>query len=238
MQLKAEKRQELGKKTKYLKRENKLPAVIFGKDMDSMSITLNYNDFVKVFEEEGETNIIDIIIGSETYKVLVKEYQLNPVTDRLVHVSFYKPDLTVKTQVQVPVTVTGEEGNELIKNGEALALLLMQEITVEALPTDLPDEFIVDVSKLTEFGQGITVSQLEYNREKVEVPDIDPGEFVVRLDEVTTEEEPEEEVDEAAALEGIEATEETAAEEGEEGKEGKKENPSEQSQGPSEKPQE
>ncbi|MFH1648117.1 MAG: 50S ribosomal protein L25 [Patescibacteria group bacterium] len=238
MQLKAEKRQELGKKTKTLKQENKIPAVIFGKGMDSLSITLDHNEFVKVFEEEGETNIIDIVIGSETYKVLVKEYQLNPVTDKLIHVSFYKPDLTIKTQVQVPVNIIGEEENELIKNGEAFALLLMQEITVEALPTDLPNEFIVDVSELTEFGQGINISQLKYDREKVEIPDIDPEEFVVRLDEVTIEEEPEEEVSEEAALEGIEATEETAAEEIEGGEEGKPEAPAQQPQESSEKPQE
>ena len=174
MQLKAEKRKELGKKTKYLKQESKIPAVIFGKGMDSIAITLGYNEFIKVFEEAGETNIIDVVIGSETYKVLVKEYQLDPVKDTFIHISFYKPDLTIKTQAQVPVSVTGEEENELIKNGGALALLLMQEITVEALPTDLPDEFIVDVSNLTEFGQGIAISQLKYEKELVEIPDIDP----------------------------------------------------------------
>ncbi|MFC1700251.1 50S ribosomal protein L25 [Patescibacteria group bacterium] len=215
MQLKALKREELGKKTKYLKQQNKIPAVIFGKGMESVSITLDYNEFIKVFEEAGETNIIDVVIGSETYKVLVKEYQLDPVKDTFIHISFYKPDLTIKTQAQVPVSVTGEEENELIKNGDAIALLLMQEITVEALPTDLPNEFIVDVSGLTEFGQGIAISQLKYDKEKVEIPDVDPEEFVVRLDEVIIEEEPEEEVSEEEALEGIEATEET--EEGEEG---------------------
>ena len=237
MQLKAKKREELGKKTKYLKQENKIPAVIFGKGMESVSITLEYNDFVKVFEEAGETNIIDVVVDKDTYKVLVKEYQLDPVKDRFIHISFYKPDLTIKTQAQVPVSVTGEEENELIKNGDAIALILMQEITVEALPTDLPDEFVIDVSGFTEFGQGVSVSQLEYNKELVEIPDLDPEEFVVRLDEVIIEEEPEEEISEEEALEGIEATEEKEGEEGEEGEEQPSE-PKEESKEDSEKPQE
>jgi large subunit ribosomal protein L25 len=236
MQLKAEKREELGKKTKYLKLENKIPAVIFGKGMESVSITLDYNEFIKVFEEAGETNIIDIVVDKDTYKVLIKEYQLDPVKDRFIHISFYKPDLTVKTQAQVPVGITGEEENSLIKNGDAIALIIMQEITVEALPTDLPDEFVIDVSTLTEFGQGVSVSQLKYDREKVEIPDLDPEEHVVRLEEVIIEEEPEEEISEEEALEGIEATEEKEGEEGEEG-----EQPSESKEQPqeeTEKPQE
>lgn len=216
MKLKAEKREQLGKKTKLLKAQNMIPAVIFGKKMESLPITLGVNEFVKVFEEAGETNIIDVEVDSKTHKVLVKEYQLDPVSDNFIHISFYKPDLTVKTQAQVPVKVTGEEENELIKNGEAVALLLMQEVTVEALPTDLPDEFVVDVSSLTEFGQGVKIGDLEYNSQKVEIPDVDPEDLVVKIDEIVVEEEPEEEVSEEDALGGIEASEETAVDEGEE----------------------
>jgi large subunit ribosomal protein L25 len=221
MQLKAENRKELGKATKYIKRANMIPAVVFGKGMESVAITLGYNDFNKVYQESGETDLIDIACGEAKYKVLIKDVQLDPVTDKICHVGFYKPDLTVKIEAQVPVEVFGEEENIIIKNATGIALQLLQEITVEALPEDLPHEFRVDVSKLTEFGQGITISELDYDKTKVTIPDLDPTEMVVRLDEVTIEEEPEEVISEEEAIAGVEATEEKPDEETE-GEEGEK----------------
>ncbi len=221
MQLKATNRKILGKKTKYIKREDMIPAVIFGKSMDSVTLSLGYNEFDKTFQKSGETDLIDIEAESEKYKVLIKDVQYDPVTGRFIHVAFYKPDLTIKTEAQVPVTVIGEEENDLIKNGTGIALQLFQEITVEALPQDIPHEFIVDVASLNEFGQGVAVSQLDYDRNKVTIPDIDPDEMVVRLDEVTIAEEPEEAVSEEEAIAGLEATAEKTPEEGEDGESGK-----------------
>jgi large subunit ribosomal protein L25 len=219
MQIKADKREKLGKATRFIRRANLIPAVIFGKGMESIAITLGYNDFNKVYQASGETDLVDIEFGTDKYKVLIKNVQLDPVTDKISHVEFYKPDLTIKIEAQVPVEVFGEEENELIKNGTAIALQLLQEITVEALPEDLPHEFRVDVSKLSEFGQGITISELDYDKVKVSIPDIEPTEMVVRLDEVVIEEEPEEEVSEEEAIAGVEATKEKPEEEGEEGEE-------------------
>ena len=219
MQLKAEKRKILGKNTKHIRREGKIPAVIFGRGMESVSLSLGYNDFDKTFQKAGETDLIDIEAEDMKFKVLIKDTQKDPVSGKFIHVGFYKPDLTVKTEAQVPITVIGEENNDLIKNNTGIALQLLQEITVEALPQDIPHEFIVDVSSLNEFGQGITISQLEYNKEKVSIPDVDPEEMVVRMDEITVEEEPEEAVSEKDAIAGLEATEEKPAEEGEEGEE-------------------
>ena len=223
MHLKAEKRQILGKGTKVIKRGGKIPAVVFGKGMESESIALGYNEFEKTYEKAGETDLIDIDAGEDKFKVLIKDVQYDPVTGKFIHISFYKPDLTIKTEAQVPVTVIGEEGNDLIKNGTGIALQLFQEITVEALPQDIPHEFIVDVSNLTDFGQGVTIEQLQYDKEKVSIPDLDPTEMVVRMDEIKVEEEPEETVSEEEALAGLEATAEKAPEEGEAAEETQKE---------------
>jgi large subunit ribosomal protein L25 len=227
MELKVKKREILGKKNKYIRRENEVPAVIFGKGMDSISISADYNSLEKVYQEAGETDLIDILLDSNKYKVLVKDIQTDPVSDKISHVSFYKPDLTIKTEAQVPVEIIGEENNELLKSDPtAIALLLLQEITVEALPEDIPHSFEVDVSNLNEFGMGVNISQLDYDREKVSIPDLDPEETVVRIDEIVIEEEPEEEViSEEEAIAGVEATEEKeeGEEEGEEGGEKSKE---------------
>jgi len=224
MQLEAKKRETLGKKTKYIRRDGEIPAVVFGKAMDSVNLTLDYNTFDKAYKQAGETDLIDVNAGNEKFKVLVKDVQFNPVTNRVSHVSFYKPDLTIKTEAQVPVEIIGEETNELIKSGTALALQLFQEITVEALPEDIPHDFTIDVSGLTEIGQGVSISQLEYNREKVSIPNLDPEEMVVRIDEIVIkEEESDVTVTEEEAIAGLEATSEKPAEEGEAGKETKSE---------------
>lgn len=233
MELQVKKRETLGKKNKYLRREDEVPAVIFGKGMDSISISADYVSLERVYQEAGETDLIDILLDTNKYKVLVKDIQTDPVSDKISHVSFYKPDLTIKTEAQVPVEIIGEENNELLESDPtAIALLLLQEITVEALPEDIPHSFEVDVSNLNEFGMGVNVSELKYDREKVSIPDLDPEETVVRIDEIVIEEEPEEEViSEEEAIAGLEATEEK--EEGEEGEEG-----IEESKGPAEEKKE
>lgn len=227
MELKVNSREILGKKNKYLRRNDEVPGVIFGKGMDSVNISVDYNSVEKAYREAGETDLIDLILDDGKYKVLVKDIQYNPTTDKISHISFYKPDLTIKTEAQVPVEIVGEENNELLKsNTSAIALLLLQEITVEALPEDIPHSFEVNVTNLNEFGLGITVAQLEYDREKVSIPDLDPEEVVVRVEEIVVEEEPEEEaVSEEEAIAGMEATEEKEETEedsdsGEETKEG------------------
>jgi large subunit ribosomal protein L25 len=220
MELTAEKRQETGKKVKHLRTENKIPAVMFGKGIESVPLTITYLDFERVLKEAGETNLIDLQFAKETHKILIKEVQYDPVSDKITHAGLYKPDLTEKVEVNVPVEVVGEEENELIKSGEAVALILLHEITISALPTELKDTFVVDISGLTEIGAAVTVAGLEYDKEKVEIVGIEETEAVVRLDYAQMAEEEEEEVSEEELIEGIEATEEVEGEEGEEGGEG------------------
>jgi large subunit ribosomal protein L25 len=206
MEITGQKRLEKGKKVKHLRNQNLLPGVIFGKGMESEDITIGYTDFRKVFEEVGETNLIDLNIESENYKVLVRDFQTDPLSDKFTHVSFYKPNLTEKVEVNVPVEVVGEEENALVKSGEAVVLTLLQEIPISALPTELKDSFIVDVSNLAEIGEGITVGQLDYDKEKVEIMDIEEEELVVKLDHAQMAEEEETEVSEEELIEGMEAT--------------------------------
>ena len=240
MELIAQKREELGKKSKRLKQEGLTPAVIFGKGMESVPISLNSLEFAQVFEKAGETELIDVKVDGTGdtlgYKILVREVQYNPVTDQLIHVGLYKPDLTVKTNADIPLEIIGEEENELVKSGEGLILTLLDSIEVSALPADLPHTLKLDVSRLAEIGDGITVAELEYDKEKVEIVGLEEDMMIVKVDYAEMEEEPEEEVSEEEALEGIEATEETA-EDGEEGEKGTEAKPAEKVEEADEKPE-
>jgi len=222
MQLNAAKREALGKKAKSVRKERKIPAVIFGSDIDSISITLGYREFLNAYRESGETTLVDVAVEGtkEPYRVLVKEVQVHPVDYAITHVSFHKVNLKEKTSADIPVVVENEENVALVKSGEALVLTQLNEITVEALPTDLPHELVVDVSGFAEIGDVITVADLVYDHEKVEIVDHGLEDVVVALDYATIEEEvEEEEVAEEELIGGLEATEESVKEEAEEGSE-------------------
>ncbi len=206
MQLNAQKRQEFGKENRKLRRERSIPGVVFGKGLTSIPITLNVNDFVKVYTTAGETNLVDLKIDDSVEKVLIKEVQFHPVSSSIVHVNFHKVNLKEKVTASIPVEIEGDEENALVRSGEALVFAVFNEIEIEALPTDLPDAFIVNVKNLAEIGAGITVAELDYDRSKVEILDHEDDDLVVKLDYAVTQEEVAEEKTEAELLEQIEVT--------------------------------
>jgi large subunit ribosomal protein L25 len=213
MELIAQKRETVGKKIKDVRSERKIPAVMFGKGLDSVPLLLDLNSFIKVYREAGETSLVDLKTGDAKESVLIKDVQLDPVSSLPIHVGFHKVNLKEKITAQIPVEVVGEEENALVKSGDAFVLALLNEITVEALPMDLPSEFVINVAGLLEIGDGVTIGQLAYDKEKVEIVDHEEDDYVIRLDHAQMEEEPEEEVSEEEAIAGVEASEELSEEE-------------------------
>lgn len=189
MEIIAEKREKLGKRSKSLKADRKIPAVMFGKHLESVPVQIDTVQFSKVFKVAGETSLIDLNIDGKVEKVLVKHVQNDPIKGAFIHVSFYKVNLKEKTTANIPVEIIGEETNALVKSGEGLVLVLLDEIEVEALPTDLPSKFVVDVSSLTELGKGITIADLQYDKSKVEIPGYEMDDVIVKIDEAKMKEE-------------------------------------------------
>ncbi len=232
MQINAEKREKLGKKVKRIRADRKIPAVVFGSGMESTPVTVGVKDFIDVYRESGESALVDLSIESSKnpIKVLIRDVQLDPLDYSVLHVSFYKVDLTEKTEVDIPIILEGQDQIELVKVGEALVLSQLNEIMVSALPSELPREFVVDVSGLEEIGDSITVGNLDYDREKVEIVDHSEDDVIAVLDYATIEEEEEEEVlTEEDLIAGLEATEEVE-EEGEEQEESEVEETAEASE--------
>lgn len=223
--LKAEKRTVSGRKVKQLRKQGVLPANVYGKHIESVSIQVATKDFVKLFGEVGETGLITLELGGETRPVLVHEVSREPVMDMPIHVDFLQVNLKEKVTATVPIEFEGESPAE--KEGTGIVVPQMREIEVEALPTDLPDHITVDVSGLNQEGDSITVSQLKIDRDKVELKVEDPEQIVVSIAAPAKEEEPEPVVAEGeegaegeAPAEGGEAQADgEAAPEGEEKKE-------------------
>lgn len=193
--LTADTRNLVGRKVKNLRKEGKLPASLYGKHVQSESLTISEELFRDVYEKAGETGLIELHVGSQVKPVLVHTVQIDPVSDALLHVEFYQVNLKEKVKAHVPVVQTGE--SSAIKEKLGVLLTLMDDIEVEALPADLPEKIEVDISVLTEVDQEIRVSDLKVPSEVVILSDMEQG--VVKVGAlVTREAEAEAAADEAA----------------------------------------
>lgn len=214
LNLKADERDILGKKVKTLRRVGKLPAHVFGKGLDSEHLSVDLKEFLKVYNAAGATGLIDLKIGTEKVKpVMVRGVQYNPVSGSPVHIDFYQVNLSQKVKVPVPIELIGEEP-EGVHLGESIVLQTLNEIEVEALPTDLIEKIEVDISTLKNIDDAITVGQLNYDRLKL-IVGVDPEEIVVKLAPAVTVEM--EQLLEEQAAETAAAAEEATVEEGAEG---------------------
>ena len=176
----AEERKVLGKKVRFLRRDGKLPAHVFGKGVEGENVIVSGKDFLKTFKEAGETGLIDLKIGANKVRpVLVREVQYDPVGGDLIHVDFFQVNLTQKVKVSVPIVLIGEQP-ETVKLGEAIVLQTINEVEVEALPTDLVEKIEVDISSLMAIDDAITIAQLQFDRSKLTITATDE-EIVVKL---------------------------------------------------------
>lgn len=218
LSLNADERIIVGKKVKSLREDGKLPGHVFGKGVDSESVSVSAKDFLKTFHLAGETGLIDLKIGSEKIRpVLIRDVQYDPVTSKPIHIDFYQVNLSEKVKVSVPVVQIGETP-EAVHLGEAIVLQTVNEVEVEALPTDLPEKLEVDITTLKEIDDAITVAQLLVDRQKITLH-ADPEEIVVKLAPAVSAETAkllEEEAAEQAA-QAAETEEGAAKAEGEEG---------------------
>lgn len=164
--LQATPRTMLGREVRVLRREGKVPANVYGKNQPSTAVTLNQKEFSKLYSNAGETTLIDLSIEGEKAgrPVLIREVSRHPVTNAIVHVDFQQVSLKEKVTAMIPVESMGE--SEAVKGG-AVLVVVHSELEVEALPTDLPEQFEIDLSKLNAIGDDIKVSDLVFDRSKV-----------------------------------------------------------------------
>jgi large subunit ribosomal protein L25 len=177
MELKADRRETTGKATRRLRRQGRLPAVVYGQRA-AASVELDTHEFERVYARSGKTQLIDLVVGSgRPSKVLVKEVQISPRYNTLLHVDFHQVSLRERLQVDVPVSVTGEA--EPVRAGEADVLQVLHSVRVECIPTKIPEVVEVDISGLGEVDAAVRLSDLRLP-EGVSVVG-DPDEVIVKL---------------------------------------------------------
>ena len=185
-QLTTQTRKITGRKVKSLRQEGVTPANIYGKKTASLSIQINTKDFSKLFSKVGESTLIYLKNDSDKdlRPVFITDVVKHPVSGQTLHVTFHQVDLKEKVTAPVPVRLTGEASAEK----EKLGILVQQldELEIEALPTDMPESIQVDISGLSEVGSNIKISNLKLDSKLHIITD--PGSIIVQIEALAKEE--------------------------------------------------
>lgn len=172
-------RDVFGKKLGALRKEDKVPANIFGKEFPSTAVSVEKKDFIRVFHLAGETQVVYLQLDKTEIPVVISDMHLNPVSDDIMHVDFRKVNLLIKTEAEVPVILIGEAEAVAHKKGDLVTL--MDTLTVEALPADMPSEIEIDVTSLAEVDDAIRVSDVKLAG-NLEIKH-DPEEVIAKISE-------------------------------------------------------
>ena len=144
--------------SRRLRREDKVPAILYGADKEAASIVLAHKDMIKAQEDEGfYTHILTLNIGGESVEAILKDIQRHPFKPKITHLDFQRVDATHKLHTKVPVHFIGEE--KVTKAGNTVVHQLT-EIEITCLPKALPEFVEVNVSDLVA-GDSIHLSDLK-----------------------------------------------------------------------------
>jgi len=155
---KALSRDVIGKQVKALRRQGRLPVVLYGRGTPPISASLDAREANRVVPAITSSQLLDVDVNGELRTVLVREKQYNPVLGKLIHVDFLVVSLTEKLRANVSLDVEGEAPAIGTYNG--VLVTGVEEIEVECLPQDLPERIMVNVSGLKEIGASIHVRDI------------------------------------------------------------------------------
>lgn len=156
--MQAELREVVGKKVKRLRRDGKLPAVIYGKEMQPIPISLQTQSAVKILSKATSSSLISLNVGDSMFTTVVRDRQIDPVSGQLLHVDFLGVSLTEKLRTYVNLQLIGE--SPAAKSQGGLIVMNLEQVEIEAYPKDLMDYFEVDISILEEIGSSLFVRDL------------------------------------------------------------------------------
>lgn len=164
-----------------------MPAVIYGKGTETLSLKLKRNEFEKIFALAGESNLITLKLEGKDIKVLVKDTQKHAINSIIMHVDFYQVNMKEKVIAEIPLRFVGE--SKAVKTLGGMLNKDIDVLEVECLPSDLVNDIEVDISVLVSFDEAIRVADLKLPAGVVATAE--PEEMVASVTEPKVEEEPE-----------------------------------------------
>ena len=183
---------------KQLRNSGKVPAVVYGYGTKNTSVKVDEVEFIKVIREVGRNGVIDLGVGSKTIKVMVSDYQFDPLKNQITHIDFLAINMSEERTVDVPVQLVGEAVGA--KEGGVVEQPLF-DLQITATPENIPESIEVDITDL-QINDSYSVGDIKVSGDFT--IENDPEESVVTV--VPPTDEPSEE--EIEAMEGESATEE------------------------------
>ena len=146
--VKSEKRQGLGSNAaRRLRAQGFIPAVLYGESMESRPLVLSKKDIVQILRlETGENTIFKVAVDADQYDVMIKELQVDPATDELLHADLIRISMDKPVRVTVPVIHRGEPVG--VKTEGGFIDFVTREVEVECLPRDIPESLGIDIAEL------------------------------------------------------------------------------------------
>jgi large subunit ribosomal protein L25 len=164
--LKAEKRELTGKQVKTLRREGKLPAVIYGAGIEPTAITLDSLETARILRGVSASTLVSIHINGDEHTTLVRERQFDRIKRVMIHIDFLAVAMNELLRTSVPIRLVGV--SPAVEAFNAMVYAMAESLEIEALPRDLPEVIEVDISILTKIGDNITIADLDLG-ENVEI---------------------------------------------------------------------
>lgn len=173
--IKAVKREVIGKQVKALRREGKLPAILYGHGLEPTPVLLDLHDASRSLNRAGASTLVNIELEGQNHKAVIRERQRDVVRGTLKHVDFQLVSMTEKLRVSVNIELVGESA--AVEDLDGVLVSGMETVEVEAFPGDLPESIRIDISGLKSIGDAIYVRDLSLPGE-IEILE-DPEEMIV-----------------------------------------------------------
>lgn len=148
-----------GKKNKILNKEGFIPAVVYNAKTESQNIMLDSSIAKRIVRSATSTTILDAELDDKVFKVIVKEVDINPVTDELRHIAFFEIDESKEMVFSIPFEIIGI--SPAVKNNLGVMVNVMDALEVRCKVNDLIPSIKVDISGLEHPGQSISVEDLD-----------------------------------------------------------------------------
>jgi large subunit ribosomal protein L25 len=144
-----------------LRATGNIPAVVYGAKKDPVSITVNPKHITRILHSDsGHNTIFDLQINGNKEKVMIVDWQYEPLKDRLLHIDLKRIDMSKPIRVSVPVSLIGVP--EGVKTQGGILDQVVREVEIECLPSDIPSHLDVNVEQL-KFGDVLRVSDLPHS---------------------------------------------------------------------------
>lgn len=179
-------REGIGKgSNRKLRAKGRIPAVLYGHKTQSVALEVDPKEIFRILHSQsGENTIFELEVpGREKVNCLIKEYQLEPVSHKLLHADFYEVAMDEVLEVDVPLETVGEAYG--VKTEGGLLDIVHRELRVECLPADIPETIEIDVTEM-KIGDLLRVRDLKVS-DKIKLLD-DPDTVVVAVEHPRAEE--------------------------------------------------